>query len=445
MEVSVESVSGLKRRVSVSIPNNHVEQQVQQRLKNLASRVKMDGFRPGKAPIELVKKQYLPSVRLEVAQGILEETLPQALAQESLSPVSSPSIEKFDIEPDQNFNYIVSFEVLPEINVMEPNEKIQLELIRSKINAQDVDEMIEKLRKQNQTWSTVTRKAKTGDQVVFDFDGSVEGEPIEGGQANDFSLELGSGQMIPGFEDGLIGHQAGYSFELSVTFPEDYHEKKLAGKPAVFKIAIKEVKESVLAELNAEFVKQFGIDSGELADLKKDIEANMQRELDRRLREINHDSSFNALADANEFDLPEGLIEKEIEHLKHEMYHRIFGHEHHDNEKIPDFPRDLFLDRAQKRVKLGLLFAEYVKQHSIVADPSRVEDFIHQSSLAYSNPEEFKQKCHSDKQWLAEIEGAVIEQLIAERIQSKVTIKEKQLSYQETMNYSVNPKKDKDA
>jgi trigger factor len=368
MDVSVESVTGLTRRVSVSIPKDHVEQQIQERLKHLASKVKLDGFRPGKAPLNLVKKQYLATVRGEVAQNLLEETLPEALQQKSLSPVSSPSVEKFEMESGKNFNYTVSFEVLPEFNIVEPDNKIKIDWLSAQVKPADVDAMIEKLQGQNKTWATVTRAAKKSDQVKIDFDGSVDGTPIEQGKATDFSMELGAGQMIPGFEDELIGHKAGESFTIQVAFPKDYHEKNLAGKKAKFDIVMHEVQEAVLPELNAEFVKKFGVESGKIEDLRTDITTNMERELTRRLREINNDACFDALAELNQFDIPSGLVDKEIEHLKHEMFHRIFGAQHSDNEKIPDFPRELFEERAKKRVHLGLLFSEYVKKHSLIAD-----------------------------------------------------------------------------
>lgn len=445
MEVAVESLSGLKRRVCVSIPSEQVELQVQERLKHLAAKVKLDGFRPGKVPRHIVEKQYLGRVRVEVAQELLEETLPQALQQKSLSPVSTPAVDKFDLEPNQNFTYAVSFEVLPEITIIEPDKKIKMEWFSAEVKEADIDQMIEKLQAQHQEWSPVERKAKKGDKVSIDFDGTIEGEPIESGKATEFSLELGSGQMIPGFEEALIGHQAGETFTIEVTFPEDYHEKEIAGKKAQFDIKLHQVLAGKCPELDTDFVKKFGIESGEVADLRADIAANMDRELKRRLREMNHDACFNVLAELNEFEMPIGLIDKEIEHLKHEMYHRIFGPKHTKNEKIPDFPRELFEERAKKRVHLGLLFAEYVKKHSLVAAAERVEAMLEQYAAAYTDPEAFKRQCQADKQQMAEIEALVVEQLIAENIRQLVSVKEKTISYQDAMNDKVAQKKDKEA
>lgn len=434
MDVSVESTNGLTRRISVSIPSEHVEEKVQQRLKHLASRVKVDGFRPGKAPLNIVKKQYLESVRVEVAKDLLEETLPEALQKEALSPVSSPSIEKFEAEPGQNFKYTVSFEVLPEIKIKEPDQKSKIDWLISEVKAADIDEMIKKLQTQNMSWKSVSRAAKKGDKLRIDFDGSVDGTPIEHGKSTDFSIELGSGQMIPGFEDALIGHKSGESFPIEVTFPKDYHEDKLAGKRAKFDIVVHEIEEGTLPELDAEFVKTYGVSSGKLEDLREDISTNMARELDRRLREINHEACFSVLTELNPIDLPSGLIDKEIEHLKHEMYHRIFGSAHSENEKIPDFPRELFEERAKKRVHLGLLFSEYVQKHGVIADQTQVDELIEKYATAYAEPAQFRAQCRSDKNWMAELEAVVVEQTVAEKIRDAVTVKEKKVSYQDAMN-----------
>lgn len=444
MDVSVESTNGLTRRVSVSIPSEHVEQKVQERLKHLASRVKMDGFRPGKAPLSLVKKQYLESVRVEVAQSLLEETLPEALQKKALSPVSSPAIEKFEAKPGEEFKYTVSFEVLPVIKIKEPDQKSTVEWLTSEVKASDIDDMIKKLQTQNMSWTTVSRAAKKSDKLRIDFDGTVDGTAIEHGKSTDFSIELGSGQMIPGFEDALIGHKFGESFTIEVTFPKDYHEEKLAGKNAKFDIVLHEVEEGKLPELDADFVKSYGVMSGKFEDLREDISVNMARELDRRLREINHEACFAVLTELNPFELPSGLIDKEIEHLKHEMYHRIFGSQHSDNEKIPDFPRELFEDRAKKRVHLGLLFSEYVQKHSVVADQKQVDELIEKYALAYADPDQFKAQCRADKNWMAELEAVVIEQLVAEKIRDAVSVKKKKVSYQDAMNSNATQEKNKE-
>ncbi|OGV27711.1 MAG: trigger factor [Legionellales bacterium RIFCSPHIGHO2_12_FULL_37_14] len=437
MDVSVESLGTLKRRVSVSIPNELVDKKIDRRIKELSGSITLPGFRRGHVPVHLVKQKYLPSIRAEVAQGIIEETLPLALNNKSLLPVGTPAVEKLDMEPGQNLSYIVNFEVLPEIKIVEPSNDIKVELFKAKIKDKDIDNMILKLQEQNRTWKEVKRKAKLADKLVIDFVGSINGKPIEQAKSTNFTIELGSKQLIPGFEDALIGHAVGESFDIEVTFPKEYQAKDLAGKKAKFAIQIHEISEGILPELTDDFVKQFGIKSGKIADLRTDIENNMQRELERRLRELNHDACFTALDKINSFELPETLIDKEIEHLKHEMFHRMFGTEHNENEKIPDFPRELFEDRAKKRVRFGLLLSEYVKKHKLVAEPNQAEELMEQIATAYTNPEEFKQKCRSDKKWMAEIESLVVEKLMADKIRAVVTVKEKELSYQELMDKQV--------
>lgn len=437
MEVSVETLNGLNRRITVSIPAERVEKEVDTRLRKLVTEVELDGFRRGKAPLSLVKKRYSETVRGEVAQRLLESTLYEALGQTDLKPVASPAVDEFKLKVGEDFQYAVSFEVYPAIDLREPDKKTKLEVLTASIQDKDVDQMIEKLREQNKAWKKTDHAVKEGNQVVVDFKGFIGEEAFDKGEAQGHRLEIGAKQMIPGFEEALIGHKPGESFSIEVTFPKDYHED-LAGKEARFDIHLHEVLEGGLPALDKEFVKRFGIQSGEIEDLKKDIKQHMERELDRRLKEINHEACFAALMQVNEVELPLGLINKEIESLKHEMYHQIFGPKHVDNEKIPDFPRELFEDRAKKRVCLGLLFSEYIKKHSIVADNERVETMIKHIAAAYDDPKAFMAQCQTDKHMMAEIEAMVVESMVADRIRENVTVNETASDYEQVMNKKPN-------
>jgi trigger factor len=438
MQVSVETLKGLERKVTVSVPTEKVEEEVSQRLRNLARKVKVDGFRQGKVPPHIVKSRFSESVREEVAREMVQSTLYEALQAKELVPAGSPLVEPEQVESGKDFVYTAVFEVFPEVNINELNDKIKIETVRAEVSDKDVDDMVEKLRDQNKEWHEVSRAVKNGDKVIFDFEGFIDEQAFEGGNAKDYELILGSGSMIPGFEDGLIGGKIGKPFEITVTFPKDYSHRDLAGKEALFKITIQKIMSGKLPALDDAFAEKFNIKEGGVEALKKDIKENMVRELERRVSAMNREKIFDKWMDINVFDLPNALIDKEIEHLKHDMYHRLFGHEHSDNEKIPDFPRVLFEEQAKRRVHLGLLFSEYVKKNELVADPARVEAMIEKFASAYESPDELRSWYKDSKEHLGEIQALVMEEMVVEKISEPAKLIEKKMTYEEVMN----PKKE---
>tara|TARA_Y100000588_G_C14169578_1_gene888506 strand:- start:148 stop:1479 length:1332 start_codon:yes stop_codon:yes gene_type:complete len=438
MQVSVETLNGLERKVTVSVPSDKIEEEVSLRLKNLARKVKIDGFRPGKVPMTEVKKRYSGSVLEEVARDMVQSTLFEALQKEDLVPAGYPAIEPEQIELGKEFRYNAKFEIYPEIEIKELDQD-KVESVKAEVKPKDVTSMIEKLQEQHKEWVEVQRPVQEGDQVVMDFEGYVDGEAFEGGTANDFELVIGSGSMIPGFEDGLKGAEIGKTADLKVTFPKDYGHEKLAGQDAVFKTTVKKVSEGKLPELDKAFAEKFNVKEGGINALKKDIKENMQRELERRISSMNRENAFNVLLEKNEFDIPASLIDKEIDNLKHEMFHRIFGPNHSDNEKIPDFPREMFEEQATKRVKLGLLFSEYVKKHELKVDKERVDATIEKMASAYESPEDLKKWYAEDDKRTAEVEALVMEEMVAEKVLDNAEIVEKTMNYDEVMN----PQQDK--
>ncbi|AYK03008.1 trigger factor [Legionella sainthelensi] len=433
MQVSVETLKGLERKVTVSVPAEKVEEEVSLRLKNLARKVKIDGFRPGKVPLHVVTNRYSNSVREEVARDMVQSTLYEALQKNELVPAGYPSVEPEQLEQGKDFKYSATFEVMPVFEIAELNQA-PVELCRSEVTDKDVEHMLDKLREQNKVWDDVSRAAKKDDKVVIDFTGFLDDKPFEGGSAEGHELVLGSGAMIPGFEDGIIGNKKENPFDIKVTFPVDYGHKELAGKEAVFNITIHKVMEGKLPELDDAFAEKFNIKEGGVDALKKDIKENMTRELDRRVSMMNREKMFDKLMEVNEIPLPLALIDKEIEHLKHDMYHRIFGHEHHENEKIPDFPRELFEEQAKRRVHLGLLFSEYVKKHQIVPDKDKVNAMIEKFAGAYENPDELRTWYQNSKEHMAEIEALVLEEMVADKIAEDAKIEYKSKDYDSVMN-----------
>lgn len=437
MQVSVETLEGLERKITVSVPTEKVEEEVSLRLKNLARKAKVDGFRPGKVPMNVVTNRYSDSVREEVAREMVQSTLYEALQKNELVPAGYPYVEPEAIEKGKDFTYTATFEVMPVFDVNELNQAA-VELIRSEVSDKDVTDMLDKLREQNKVWTDVSRAAKKGDKVVIDFQGFLDDKPFDGGTAEGYELIIGSGSMIPGFEDGVIGGKKDKAFDIKVTFPEDYGHKDLAGKETTFKITIHNVMEGKLPELDEAFAEKFNIKEGGVEALTKDIKNNMIRELERRVGMMNREKLFDKLMEVNPIDLPKALIDKEIEHLKHDMYHRLFGHEHREDEQIPDFPRELFEEQAKRRVHLGLLFSEYVKKHQITAEKDKVDAMIDKFATAYENPDELRAWYQSSKEHLAEIEALVMEELVADKIAADAKIKHKNMDYDSVMN----PKKD---
>lgn len=437
MQVSVETLKGLERKVTISVPSEKVEEEVSLRLKDLARRVKIDGFRPGKVPFEIVAKRYSDSVREEVAKDMVQSTLYEALQSNNLIPAGYPFIEPEQLESGKDFRYSALFEVMPEFDVVEVNQA-SVELIRSTVSDKDVSGMIDKLREQNQEFHEVNRAVKKGDKIVFDFEGFLDDKPFEGGSAKGHELVIGSGAMIPGFEEGIIGAKKDKEFDIKVTFPADYGHKDLAGKETTFKILVHKVMEGQMPELDDAFAEKFNIKTGGIEALTKDIKDNMTRELERRVSMLNREKLFDKLLEVNIIELPKSLIDKEIENLKHEMYHRLFGHEHKEDEKIPDFPRELFEEQAKRRVHLGLLFSEYVKKHNIVPDAEKVNAMIDKFASAYEAPEELREWYRGNKEHMAEIEALVMEEMVSDKIAEDAKIKYKNKDYDSVMN----PKKD---
>lgn len=438
MAVSVETLNGLERKITVSVPAAKLESEIDTRLKSLVNKVKIDGFRPGKVPFSEVKKRYFHNVCHEVMRDEIQASLYQALDEQKLVPANTPSIDPEEFIEGKDLTYSATFEVFPVIELKELNGE-EVEIISSEVKDSDVDKMIENLREQNKSWVEVKRAAAIDDKVVIDFEGFLDGVAFEGGKGENFELVLGSGNMIPGFEDGIKGAKIDKEFEINVSFPADYSHADLAGKDAVFKITVKKVLKGELPKLDDSFAEKFNIKEGGIDALKKDIKENMTRELDRRVSSRNRENIFDVVLGLNNFDLPLSLVDREIEHLKHEMYHQVFGHEHSDNEKIPDFPREIFEEQAKKRVKLGLLFTEYVKKHGIKVDSARVDAMIDKLSGAYENPDEVRTWYKSNKNRLEEIEGLVMEEIVADKLVANANMIQTMLDYQDV----VNPKSEK--
>lgn len=428
MQVSVETTSSIERRVTIGVPAEKIEQEVEQRLQQTARTVRLNGFRPGKVPQKVVKKRFGAQVRQEVIGEMMRNSYVEALGKENISPVGYPKFEPKQTEEGKDFEFVAVVEVYPEIEGVSV-EGIELEKPTAEIKEKDIKEMIDVLRRQHGTPKSVKRKSKKKDTLVIDFKGFVGDEQFEGGTAEDQRLTLGSGQMIPGFEDGLIGAKAGEEVELNVTFPEDYGNEELAGKEARFEVTVKETIETVLPEMNQEFFSKYGVESDDEEAFKAEVVKNMERELKNAVANNLKQQMVSALADGNEVDIPQSMVDQEIDTMKREAMQQFGGGQDMD---LSQLPNELFAEQAQKRVKTGLLFAAVVKEHEIKADAEKVDAKIQEISGTYESPEEVVTHYNKPEN-RSQVEAVVVEDAVIDLLLEKAKVKKKKMSYQEAV------------
>jgi len=434
MQVTLQNKDGLEKELTIEIPAAEIDQKVASKLQEISKTVRLDGFRPGKVPVNVVKQRFGQDVRSEVVSDLIRDTLPKALAQEKLVPAGFPHIHPKVNESGKDLTYTATFEIFPTID-LSGLENLAVDKAVATISDADLSEMLDRIRQQHAHWHEVETAAKTGDQVVIDFTGYVDSEPFAGGKASDFPLELGSKSMIPGFEDGLVGVKTGAELDLNVTFPAEYHGKDLAGKPALFKIVVKAVKSKHLPDLDAEFAKKFDIEDGNLDTLRAEIRESMQRELNQKLDVINKKAVFDVWLKNNTVQVPRALIDGEIENMQAELIERISGGRQLDPKHLPEFPRDMFEQEATRRVTLGLLMREYIQKHSLKAEPKRVQETLEMLAKAYEHPQDVIAWYHASKERMGQIEGKALEDQVVEALLAEAKVNDVTKSYQDVMNH----------
>ncbi len=414
--------------MTVELPVEQVNQEVDKRLKSIAKSAKIDGFRPGKAPLSVIRKRYSEQVLMEVHGELIRSTYFEALGQEKLQPAGDPYIEPVQKEPGEGFGYTAIFEVMPEVELGDMG-KIAVERPVSDVTDEDVENMIEKLRKQRVTWSDVERKSQLEDQVTINFKGSIDGELFDGGSADDVQLVLGSNSMIPGFEDGLVGVAAGESKTINVTFPEEYQAENLAGKDAVFEVEVTKVSEPVLPEIDEEFIKAFGLENGTVEELRSEIRSNMERELEDKLGALVKEKALDALLEANsDLDIPKAMIKKESQTLKDQTMQNM---QQYGQSSDIDLPLDLFEDQAKRRVSLGLLVAEVIKANEIKLDDERVKDKIEKFAKTYEKPQEVIDYYNSNAEQMALVQNIVLEEQVVDWVMEQAKVEDVKSSFEE--------------
>ena len=429
MQVSVEKTSELSRTMTVCIPEAVVQKKMADRLKSLAREIKIDGFRPGKVPQEVVKKMYGERVRGEIAGDLIKDTYYDALEGQDLKPAGHPHIQPLD-EID-GFKYTAVFEVYPEISLKGIDE---LEIVRplSSVSDADVDGMIEKLRVQKQTWRVVDRPAQNSDNVTICFSGTSEGENFTDGKLEDFKVICGQKKMISGFEDNLLGLTAGAHKTFILNFPEDYGNEKLAGKAAEFEVDVVEVEEPVLAEIDEAFIKAYGIEDGLIGSFRADVKNNMQRELDQALRSKLKSSVMDALYGKVKLTVPNTLVDVEMESLM-KPYIETAKRQKMKLEELK-LPRDSFEDQAKRRVALGLILGEVIQKESIKLDNDKVRSTIEDMAKSYERPEDVVAWYYSDESRLNEVQQMVLEDQVVEWLVTQAKVSDETVNFNDVMD-----------
>ena len=433
LQVTTNKLSDNQTQLTVKVPVEQIQNKVEGRIRNVAKTAKIDGFRKGKVPVSHIRAQYGAGIQQEVINDVIRDTVFEAIKAEDVRAVGMPNIDDVKLE-DEFLVYQATVEIFPEIKVAGVTE-IEVERHTAEINDEDVDTMIENLRKQRQEFTEKEEEAAEGDQVTFDFEGSIDGEQFEGGSAEDFKLVIGSGQMIPGFEDGIVGMKAGDEKTIDVTFPEDYQAESLAGKEAQFKINVKTVEEAKLPEIDEEFLELFGVKEGGVDQLKEDVRKNMTREVKNAARNQVKQAAFDALLEKNEFEVPSAMVDQEVDRQRNLMMQR-FAQQFGGNANSIDkdmLPRELFEEQAVRAARLGVLVSRLIEENELKVDQERVDTFIKETAENYEDPAEVIEYYTNDPQQRANIESVVLEDQVVDFLLEQGKVTDKEVGYQELL------------
>jgi len=427
MQVSVENTSALERRMTIGVPAERIETEVNKRLQQTARKAKIPGFRPGKVPMSVIRQRYEDGARQEALGDLIQATFYEAVVEQKLNPAGAPAVEPKSFEKGKDLEYVATFEVFPEFTVA-GFDSITVERLSADVADADLDNMLEILRKQNVRFEVADRAAQNEDQLNIDFVGKVDGEVFAGGSATGTQLVLGSGRMIPGFEDGLVGTKPGEERVLNLTFPEAYQNLELAGKAAEFTVTVNTVSEPKLPELNEEFFKQFGIKETGIEGFRTEVRKNMERELRQAIKSKVKNQVMDGLLASNPIEVPKALLENEVNRLRVQAVQQFGG-----NIKPDQLPAELFEEQAKRRVELGLIVAEVVKQFDLKPDDTRVREMIQEMASAYQEPEQVVAWYYKNEQQMNEVRSVVLEEQVVDTVLQKASVTEKSVSYEEAV------------
>jgi trigger factor len=432
MQANLETLGQLERKLSIAVPMSEIEGEVETRLKKLSRTVKMHGFRPGKVPLKVVAQQYGPQVRQEVLGDTLEKTFGAAVKEQNLRVAGYPRFEAKPLgEGAQQFEYSATFEIYPEIALGDVSA-VKVERPVLEVTEQDVDKTIEVMRKQRVAYDTAQRTAREGDRVTMDYRGTIDGTEFAGGAAQNQQVVLGEGRLLPDFEKQLLGMQSSDSKTFELRFPDDYHGKEVAGKTATFEVKVSDVAAPRLPEVDAEFAKSLGVADGDVAKLRNEVRANLEREVQHRLKARVKDKAMQALIDTTKIDVPKALVTMEVERLQQSTRQDLATRGVKVTDDTP-LPTDLFESQAQRRVTLGLILAEIVKAHQLQPKPEQVKSAVEEQAQSYERPEEVVRWFYQSPERLRDIESLVLEDNVVQWVLKTAKVEDVPVPFDELM------------
>ena len=429
MQVSVESIGKLERRMQVQVPAERVSEEIATRLKHLSRTARLKGFRPGKAPLTVIRRQFGQQVHREVIGELMQSSFAEAVTQKQLAPAGSPRIEPKSVDEGQDLTYVATFEVFPEV-VLQPVNALAIDKVTAEVTEADVDAMIERLRKQQTQYIAATRAAAAGDKVTIDFKGAIDGVPFDGGKGENVPIVVGEGRMLAQLEQGLIGASSGDTREIGVDFPSDYRAVELAGKHAVFQVDVKSVEEPSLPAVDEEFCALFGVTEGGVPKLREDVAANMRRELDQNMRNRNKTQVLEKLYQANPVEVPNSLVESQIRDMQIDVMRRTGAK---DVSQAP--AREPFVEPARRRVALGLLINDIIRREKLVLDPARANARLDEMVSSYGDAAALKRAYLQNADAMRQVESLALEDQVVDWILAHALVHEKPSTFKELMNF----------
>jgi trigger factor len=438
MQISIETTSGLERRLTISVPSETFEEQIADRLGQAAQQVRLPGFRPGKVPMREVRRRFGPAVRAEIAGELMQSSFIDAVQQESLAPAGSPSLEVVKMDPGIDFEFTATFEVFPVVEVTDL-ARIEVKKPTAEITDDDLQEMVDRLLEQRKTWTAVDRGAQADDKVTLDFIGRIDDEMFEGGTGEDVSFEVGAGQMIEDFDQGVRGLAKGDDGEFTATFPDDYNSEELRGQTATFAVTIKEVEEPTLPELDDEFFETFGVEEGGLDAFHDEVRANMQREMDAAVINQVKSQVMDQLHKQHSVQLPKSMVSQEIQNQKQQMLQQFQMYGQNGQAPEIDLPDDLFTEQAERRVSVGLIVNEIVSSSGLIPDADRVKERVDNLAAGYAEPSQVVNYYYSNPEQLQQIEMAVLEDQVVDHILEQATVDIVSASYADVISGAAVP------
>jgi len=423
MQVSLEEISSLGRKLTITIPNDKIQSQVNNRLNSLKGSVKVDGFRPGKVPLNIIKQRHGAQVHQEVLVQEMQNSYQEAIIQEKLNPVTSPKIEPQEAQPGEDIVFVATLDIYPEFDLADFTA-LEVSLNMAEVKEENVDEALQRIQKQRMNWSLCEEKAEKGHRITIDFTGRLDGEEFEGGKAQDFAMVLGESNMIAGFEDPLFAMKVGEEKTFAVTFPEDYNNQSLAGKETEFDVKVKKLEKGELPEINEEFITSLGVD-GTLETLRAEIRNSLEMEAKKQASSQAKQAVMKLLLDNHEFELPESMITQEVAALREQ------AQKNYQIEGASELGDDLFVDEAKQRVKLGLIVGQIVREHKLQVSQERVNGHIQDLARQYPDSQEVINYYTTNNQARAQVESLVMEEQVVDSVIEKVKVTENKIGFDE--------------